>query len=93
MLENYEELQKDIDTRTEEFDLEEMDIYPNPARDILNLRNVPLDAEITVINIEGRKVMEVNTFDKVNVSTLESGIYLLQVRSDEEVRMIKFIKE
>ena len=74
-------------------------LYPNPAKDILNVRfdkmiTQPFLAEI--INAEGQKVLTVN-MDRVqdsytiNISQLQHGIYSIKITSEREFVTRKFI--
>ncbi|HRX69278.1 MAG TPA: T9SS type A sorting domain-containing protein, partial [Tenuifilaceae bacterium] len=80
-----------------------MNIYPNPVNDILNIQLISIsDNEINfeVFDIKGRKVLS-RKFDKdslnrliqINVSDFSSGVYLIQLRSDKFTETIRFIKE
>ncbi|MBO4655537.1 MAG: M6 family metalloprotease domain-containing protein [Bacteroidales bacterium] len=81
-------------TRIEEWNASEMQLYPNPAGNSLNLvfssANLPEKAEI--LDICGRTVMAVDVVDGtvvVNVANLNAGVYF--VRADNKVK--KFIKK
>ncbi len=74
-------------------------IYPNPAKDnvyiVLNAQNNK-QAEIRITDQNGRQVYrkqeQTGNQYKINVSTLQAGIYRLQVITNEGVKSIKFIK-
>lgn len=68
-------------------------VYPNPAKDILNLSTQNKVSEIKIFNTAGLLVKTVtNVVDnKVNVSQLKSGVYIVKVNDNSEG--IKFIKE
>lgn len=73
-------------------------IYPNPANNVLNLsvKNGLVVNEITMIDINGRTVKTIsNSLDseiEINVSDLTSGVYMLNVKTDEGVATSKFVK-
>jgi hypothetical protein len=83
---------------TESFFTNNFSIYPNPANNVLNLsvKNGLIVDEITMVDINGRTVKTVaNTLDseiEINVSDLTSGVYLLNVKTDEGVATSKFVK-
>ena len=74
-------------------------LYPNPAKDELYLANYLLSKQITSISIysvSGAEVMRINgrpSASSLNVSALESGIYFLQVNTEEGLKNLRFVKE
>lgn len=63
-------------------------VYPNPANDWLNLNFEPVGAA-TIVNILGQKQAATLVDGKIQISTLEKGIYWLTVDGSS----FKFIKE
>jgi hypothetical protein len=63
-------------------------VYPNPANDWLNLNFEPVGAA-TIVNILGQKQAATVVDGKIQISTLEKGIYWLTVDGSA----FKFIKE
>jgi hypothetical protein len=75
-------------------------IYPNPAKDILFIENTGnlSSYEFKIYNSVGqiifrRKSELKNSIEPVNISNLPSGIYILEVVSDGNRIIKKFIKE
>jgi hypothetical protein len=73
-------------------------IYPNPANDILNLSvksGLTINV-VTLVDVNGRTVKAINNaFDsemEINVSNLTSGVYMLNVKTDEGFASSKFVK-
>ena len=77
-----------------------LNIHPNPTNDVININidNVSSDIQVVVYNSVGQVVysqrdMAENGYNStINLSTLSSGTYILQVRSDESVWTKKVIK-
>lgn len=70
-------------------------VYPNPAKAFLNIANpseIPID-KVFVTDMTGRKVLEQNNSNPVNVQNLAKGIYVLEAYSGKEKFQSKFIKE
>lgn len=70
--------------------------FPNPASDYIQFeidRNAPISYRI--INIQGNKVLEgkLETENRISVSELKKGFYLLQIVSDAKFYQFKLIKE
>lgn len=74
-------------------------IYPNPTSNAVNVtmdENL-IDASLKIISITGQTVLEKNklsgtNFD-LNVSNLNSGIYIIQISDENKSYLSKFIKE
>jgi chitodextrinase len=78
----------------DEFATNSMKLYPNPVRDVLNIET---DAEIKsyqVFDLAGKVVLSSATSaDKINVSQLSSGVYVLVMETDRGRLMERFIKK
>lgn len=75
-------------------DKDSFGIYPNPTSDRLNFRSSNSeDFNISVYDLLGKKVLEAtkNVNLPLDVSTLESGIYILKL--DDFSKAYKFIKQ
>ena len=56
---------------------ETVSVYPNPATDFIQL-NLEEDAEVTIYNAMGAKVLQCVSDTKIDVSSLANGIYFIQ---------------
>ncbi len=87
-----------IDTTTglEESEQEAMQLFPNPAGDsiMLKLPEPAADAQVTILDMQGRRVL-VPLFNAgmVDVALLQSGSYLVEVKSNDRMWTAKFIKK
>lgn len=77
----------------------EIMIFPNPAKDIINVslsRVIGGQTEITVYDITGRKILnsfvDCNGYSPLsfNISTLESGVYFLSIKNKQDSSTKKF---
>ncbi len=75
-------------------------VFPNPVSDVMNVKNLKnaLINKVEIIDMNGRVVKSVELEGtlsevQVNVYGLESGIYILNVFSDEEITVKKIIKK
>ena len=72
----------------------QVQVYPNPADDILNVSKVSAKAKYTIYSVDGKVVSKGNLADnKVNVSKLTKGVYLITVDDNGQVTQSKFIKK
>ena len=67
-------------------------VYPNPATDVLYLKELPCETtDYAIFNAMGQKVAAGSTSGTIPVVELERGIYLLQIKTDEYLETAKFI--
>ncbi|MGO4709472.1 T9SS type A sorting domain-containing protein, partial [Chryseobacterium sp. 2TAF14] len=73
----------------------QMQIYPNPVMDVLNISGEEKITKLAIFAADGRKVTE-KTLSKdersINVHSLVQGVYLIQVFTKDDVKTFKFIK-
>ena len=90
----------DVDpvTSTRDLDLAQLDfnLFPNPARNEIQL-NIPLVSSFnwTIFNSFGEKVLSnksENPQELINVQSLPSGIYFIQIHTDQYIGLKKWIK-
>lgn len=63
-----------------ENNIDGLNIFPNPANDVLNITsNSTLDKSVQLFDLTGKKVLDVTTVSKINVSTLKAGIYVAKI--------------
>lgn len=73
-------------------------IFPNPASSIINI-NTSYDnlckLEVKVFNVLGEKVLERDKLNskKIDVSHLNIGIYIIQLRKEDQLKTFKLIKK
>jgi hypothetical protein len=70
-------------------------VRPNPGNGIFYINDCPDDISFLVYNIDGKVIMDGiknGTGDKIDISFLSSGIYVLHLRSETSTRSIKLIK-
>lgn len=81
---------------SKDFNVLNIKMYPNPVKDVLT---ISLDTEITSIsiyNLMGQEVIakSVNaTENKIDVSSLHAGTYLVKIQANNKMETIKMIKQ
>jgi len=68
-------------------------IYPNPTTDILNIKTDSKINSVSVSDMTGRKVNVRLDVNKVDVSSLPAGNYLINVETKDGISTEKFIKK
>ena len=83
-------------TNTEDFDISEIQIYPNPATSILNIVSEENIESVEILNISGQIVnykTVSNNIAKVDISALSSGVYFAKIYFFDNVLVRKFVVE
>jgi endoglucanase len=71
-------------------------LFPNPATNILNIQAISRIENIAIYNVIGQEFLNIKSDEElvsVNISTLNSGIYVVKTTIDGKVSTSKFIKE
>lgn len=81
---NLSELRKAYFTiidNTEEIDNQQLTIYPNPVKNILNIKNITDNQLVTIYSISGAVMMRtiVSGEAAIDISELHSGMYVVKV--------------
>jgi uncharacterized repeat protein (TIGR01451 family) len=78
----------------EQNELPSITVYPNPVKDILHFNTPELIVKITVYDVAGRKVSSNEVIDnKVDLSFLKKGHYILEIATATETSHVPLIKE
>ena len=64
---------------TEEIENQQLALYPNPAKDVLNIKNLADNQEVTIYSINGSVIMKtIASGDaEINISELRPGMYVI----------------
>ncbi|MES2618892.1 MAG: T9SS type A sorting domain-containing protein [Bacteroidota bacterium] len=84
-----------------DFNSVKVSVYPNPTKDFvtlnLNSTETEVNATVVLMNMQGQVVYSAdnitNSTFSFDISTLESGIYFVEVKQDSGVSKIKIVKE
>ena len=81
----------------EDFILNDFLVYPNPSKDYINvlLPKSSANASVAIYDLFGKQVYRLNAFNnqKLNVTNLNNGIYLLKVLSLGKTKTKLFVKQ
>jgi hypothetical protein len=72
-----------------------INVYPNPASDILYVENLPENSLITIYSIDGimsKKQLYKRSSNEIAIDDLPAGLYLLQIKTGKTEIQSKFIK-
>jgi hypothetical protein len=76
-------------------DLSDIQIYPNPTFNILKLKgNLSLIRSVEIYTLTGQLVKRTtDNFEVIDLTSLESAIYIIKLKSEKGFKNLKVIKE
>ncbi|WP_454045523.1 reprolysin-like metallopeptidase [Chryseobacterium sp. Marseille-Q8038] len=87
-------IQQQLSTSETVKDKSSIQIYPNPASDVLNVTQISSKAQFIITNMAGQKVMNGQINDnKISVSKLNTGAYIISIEDKGTTTNLKFIKK
>ncbi|RXM51033.1 MULTISPECIES: reprolysin-like metallopeptidase [unclassified Chryseobacterium] len=87
-------IQQQLSTRDVIKDKASIQIFPNPVSDILNVTQISSKAQFSITNMAGQKVMSGQISDnKISVSRLSTGAYIISIEDKGTTSNLKFIKK
>lgn len=72
---------------------QEIKIIPNPARDFFQLKGADAFERFAIRDLSGRLLQGGRIQEKIGLEILHSGIYFLQLISDEQTVLLRFVVE
>lgn len=71
--------------------------YPNPANDVINIKSVNDLSSIRIFNVSGQLVYENHNVSSklqtIDISSFEKGVFFMELKTKEEVKMTKIVVE
>ena len=75
-------------------EIHDIQIFPNPTKNKLNINSKYKINKITIINLLGKKVIEkTSLLNYVNLNKLPKGVYILKIDFENGILNKKIIKE
>lgn len=69
-----------------------IEVYPNPASDVLFMKSLPLTtAYYSIFNVLGQEIASGTTNGNISVAGLQDGVYFLQVKGEGILETTKFV--
>ena len=72
---------------------EKLNIYPNPANDVLKIETEYEINEIAIYDIYGRRQVTVTPNRQIDVADLTSGVYFIKINTEKGNIVKRFIKQ
>lgn len=81
-----------VSTGTNESQLNDFRIFPNPAASRLAIEGSPYEG-ISIYTIEGKQVLQRHASDQIiDISNLANGLYIIKIYNGPKVSCLRFIK-
>ena len=68
-------------------------LYPNPATDVVNIKTNHTIKNVRVFNVNGQKVLDIANQSQINISNLPTGMYFLNINTNQSNQTIKILKQ
>lgn len=69
-------------------------IYPNPVQNVLNIDPQYIENEIAIYSLEGQEIENfTKTGTTLDLSALQTGVYIIKLSNSQETISVKFTKE
>lgn len=69
----------------------EINIYPNPAEEIIQVQGLQGNFDYLILDNSGRVLQTGNCDGQINIGNLESGVYALMIRDGELNKVVKVV--
>ncbi|MFT5627157.1 MAG: hypothetical protein ACJA1H_001544 [Glaciecola sp.] len=74
-------------------DVIDLKLYPNPTSNFINITSIETIDKVELYSILGKKVLEVNRNNSIDISAFNSGIYFVKIHSGNRTISKKIIKK
>jgi hypothetical protein len=68
-------------------------LYPNPANDVVNIQANDLVEQVSVMDVSGKTVMNLNKVNSFSVRDISKGIYLVRVKTKAGIATQRLVIE
>ncbi len=68
-------------------------IYPNPAKNILNIKTDAKIESVEIFSVSGQRVKSLGSVNPINITDLSKGNYIVVISQNGKKESYKFIKE
>ncbi len=77
----------------DEIEMNSIRIFPNPAKEILNIQSEYQNYKVEIYDMIGKKIFDADNLNSINVKDFEEGIYILKLLSGNYNQSKLFIKK
>lgn len=75
----------------EDFDLNSLKVYPNPANDFITLSGLKKEENYRIFNVLGTEILKGTILDsgKIEIQNFSKGLYFLEFDNGYTIKIIK----
>ena len=77
----------------DEIDVSIIDVYPNPVDETLNFSGLNASVQATVFDMLGKLHIQTEVTNSLDVSTLKSGLYMIELKNETSSKVFKMLKQ
>ena len=71
----------------------EIKVFPNPTQEVINLQSASPISKLTVYSMDGKKIsVNEGHIETLNISKFNSGLYILEIVSNNKTSFHRIIK-
>lgn len=74
------------------FDEEKVVVFPNPFNNQLSVSSDKMIKSIRLCDLSGKCILTVNNMNSINTQSINPGIYILRIETNESVSFVKVLK-
>lgn len=80
---------------TKDFITDNFSVFPIPAKNILNIKSKTTDEilKIEISDLNGRVIQKAGATNEINISDIQSGVYIITISTEKGKGSLKFTKE
>ena len=72
--------------------LESVTLFPNPTTGLIYLKGISPDSRLTLFSMDGKQFETIKFSKKIDLNSLNNGVYFLRIKSNNKLKTIKIIK-
>lgn len=73
-------------------DTNNLRVYPNPTKDIVNIESITSIKNIEIFNVLGKKINTLKNQNNINIENLPNGVYFLKIKNEDNIVIKQIIK-
>lgn len=75
------------------FDNLGLSVYPNPVQTKLNFSGLTSSVQVTVFDMLGKRQLQSEVINNLDVSSLKSGLYMVEIKNETNAKVFNIIKK
>ncbi|WP_462253284.1 S8 family serine peptidase [Ekhidna sp.] len=77
----------------DDFDLSDLEFYPNPVQDVLRMNGMPEEAIVRLVSLSGTLLESGVGIKEIDMTGLQTGLYILQIELEDDTESYRILKQ